>query len=149
MSRELPADWFEATPLALTAPVDPQDYDAMMAGILAEIELTRADLGDGVVTGFACTINGTSVDVGVGRAYCAGKRYSGGLPVSFAGLAAGTYTIYIDSADDDEPYKAAVATGYEIGEGEMALYQVDWDGATTLSDLFDVRPDWPYLVVGS
>jgi len=144
MSKELPTDWFEATPLAYVQPIVADDFDAMMTGLLGEIEMLRRALGDGVVSGFLCAIDGTAVNVGAGVAYCNGYRYSGGLPVSFAGQEADTYTVLIDSTDDEEPYKAAVATGYEVGEGQMALCAVDWDGEA-LSNLVDLRTPWPNL----
>jgi hypothetical protein len=104
-------------------------------GVQDEFELRSGDgLLDGVASGLTCTIDEDEIAIASGRAYVGGKRYSGAASVSFAGAAAGTYHVYIDSADDEEPYKRKTATPTT---GELTLCKVAWDGTDTLSDLDD------------
>jgi len=104
-------------------------------GMQDELELRAGDvLLDGVVSGMACTIDGTEIDIAAGRAYVSGKRYSGGASAEFVGKGSGTYYVYIDGADDETPYKAKTSSPTS---GELTLCIVDWDGTDTLSDLDD------------
>lgn len=91
----------------------------------------------GVYSGFAPTINGTSVDLGAGDAYAGGKRFSGNDSVAFAGSdPAGTYYLFIDSSDETTPYHKSTAKPADDG-ADLLLASVAWDGAalTSLTDL--------------
>jgi len=104
-------------------------------GVQDEFELRGGDgFLDGVVSGMACTISTTNIAVAAGRAYVGGKRYSGGTNVSFVGKSADDYYVYIDSADDDTPYKAKTTAPTS---GELLLCTVTWNGTDTLSALND------------
>jgi len=106
-------------------------------GIQDEFELRDGDaLLDGVVSGMACTIDNPNneIDIASGRAYVAGKRYTGNASVDFAGAAANTYYVYLDSTDDQSPYKKKTSSPVS---GEITLCQVTWNGTDTLSDLDD------------
>ena len=104
-------------------------------GVQDELELRDGDvLLDGVVSGMACSIDSTEIDVAAGRAYVGGKRYSGSASVDFTGESSDTYYVYIDSADDTTPYKAKTSAPTS---GEITLCTVDWNGSDTLSNLDD------------
>jgi hypothetical protein len=106
-------------------------------GIQDEFELRDGDaLLDGVVSGMACTIDNTNkeIDIAPGRAYVGGKRYTGTASVGFSGAAANTYYVYIDSTDDQSPYKKKTTAPVS---GELTLCKVAWNGTDTLSDLDD------------
>jgi hypothetical protein len=104
-------------------------------GMQDEFELRDGDgLLDGVVSGMACSVDGTGIDIAGGRAYVAGKRYSGSASVDFIGKASDTYYVYIDGADDETPYKAKTSAP---ASGELTLCTVDWNGSDTLSNLDD------------
>ena len=104
-------------------------------GVQDEFELRGGDgFLDGVVSGMACSIDGTEIDIASGRAYVGGKRYSGGAAVDFAGKGSDTYYVYLDGGDDETPYKAKTSVPTS---GELTLCTVDWDGSDTLSNLDD------------
>jgi len=116
------------------------DYNAQLDGIQTEMETRTGDIAllDGVITGMALAIDGTSVDVGTGTAYCSGKRYSGSSSIAFtAGDSANTYYLYIDPTNDTSPYAKATA---DPGVGYLVLGTVAWNGTDTLSSLVDLRP---------
>ncbi len=100
-------------------------------------ERMEAQTFNGVTTGMACSINGTSVDVASGTAYVEGKRYSGSASVSFVGQNANTYYVYILPTDDVTPYTLKT-TGPT--SGQLTLCSVVWSGAA-LSSLTDLR-EW-------
>jgi len=103
-------------------------------GVQDEFELRAGDvLLGGVVSGMTCSIEGTNVAVAGGRAYVAGKRYSGNASVSFSGKPSGTYRVYVDSADDASPYKAKTGA---LSAGELLLGTASWSGSA-LSSLND------------
>jgi len=107
-------------------------------GIQAEIEERQdAWATSGVLSGGACSIDGTDVDVAAIDAYAQGKRYQGSDSVAFSGSdAANDYYIYLDPADDVTPLtKSAV----EPTGDECVLCIVTWNGADTLSALVDLR----------
>lgn len=106
-------------------------------GVQDELEIRQGDFPDGVVSGMVCTIDSGNdeIDIASGRAYVAGKRYSGGASVAFAAQSTDTYFIYIDSTDDTTPYKAKTTAPTS---GEITLCTVLWTlGTTTLSALDD------------
>ncbi|MBM3498127.1 MAG: hypothetical protein FJX74_05595 [Armatimonadetes bacterium] len=104
-------------------------------GVQDEFELRDGDGRlDGVASGLGCSIDDTEIDIASGRAYVAGKRYSGGASVDFTGKSSDTYFVYIDGADDDGPYKAKTSSPTS---GELVLCTVDWNGSDTLSNLDD------------
>ena len=104
-------------------------------GVQDEIELRDGDaVLDGVVSGMACSINSTSIDIAGGRAYVSGKRYSGSASVDFTGKANDTYYVYIDGSNDTTPYGAKTSAPTS---GELEVCVVDWDGSSTLSNLDD------------
>jgi hypothetical protein len=104
-------------------------------GVQDEFELRGGDgFLDGVVSGMACSIDDTEIDIASGRAYVGGKRYSGGASVDFTGKSADDYFVYLDSADDETPYKAKTS---DPTSGELTLCTVTWNGSDTLSDLDD------------
>jgi len=116
-------------------------------GVQDEFELRAGDgLLDGVVSGMACSIDGMNIAVAAGRAYAAGKRYSGNASVSFAGRASGTYQVYIDPADDTTPYQAKTGA---LSPGELLLCTVSWSGSalSSLDDNVKVLGVLPYDIV--
>jgi len=116
-------------------------------GLQDEFELRAGDaLLDGVASGMVCSINGTNVAVAPGRAYVAGKRYSGSASVSFAGRAGGTYQVYIDSTDDTTPYQAKTGAP---SSGELLLCTVSWSGSalSSLNDNVKVLGVLPYDII--
>jgi hypothetical protein len=118
-------------------------------GLQNEFELRAADgLLDGVVSGMACSIDDTSIAVAAGRAYVAGKRYSGNASVGFAGRAPGTYSVYLDSADDTAPYQAKTGA---LSSGELLLCTVSWGGSalSSLNDNVKVLGVLPHDIVAA
>jgi len=104
-------------------------------GVQDEFELRAGDgFLDGVVSGMACSIDGAEIAIAAGRAYVAGKRYSGAASVDFTGKPADGYYVYLDSADDGTPYKAKTSAPTS---GELTLCTVTWNGSDMLSDLDD------------
>ena len=106
-------------------------------GLQDEFELRDGDtLLDGVVSGMACTIDNPNneIDIASGRAYVAGKRYTGTVSVDFTGAAANTYYVYLDSTDDQSPYKKKTTAPTSA---EITLCKVTWNGTDTLSNLDD------------
>jgi len=102
-------------------------------GIQDELEERRADLLDGVVSGFTLTTSGGSFDtitIAAGDGIVAGKRYTGNDTVSMSGKASGSYYCIIDSADDVTPYK--VQTGAPAS-GELCLGTCGWDGSAFIA----------------
>ncbi len=107
-------------------------------GLLAQMEdRMEASQGNGVISGFACTVNGMSVDIASGEAYCEGRRFSGSASVDLTGLAANTYYIYIDPTDTTTPYKAKTTAPTVT---ELTLSTVVTNGSA-LSSLTD-RREW-------
>ncbi len=104
-------------------------------GPQAEFEdrMEAADL-NGVVSGFASSISGTSIALATGEAYCEGKRYAGSGTVAFVGASADTYYVYIDPTDDTTPYKKKTTVP---STGELTLCSVVWSGSA-LSGLVDL-----------
>jgi hypothetical protein len=131
-------------------PLDPtSQINNPAQGVQDELELRAGDaLLDGVASGLACSVNGTAVDVAAGRAYVAGKRYSGGGSVSFVGKPSGSYSVYIDSADDGVPYKAKTSA---LNAGELLLATVTWDGSalSSLNDSVKVLGLVPFDIVAA
>jgi len=105
-------------------------------GIQDEFEIGRADLLDGVTSGLTCTTSSSNIAIAAGRAYVAGKRYSGGVNVSFIGKAAGDYFVYIDSTDgaDAAPYKAKTTAPTS---GELTLCTCTWNGSAFATPYLD------------
>lgn len=121
------------------------DFNALQDGLQAEMEgRMEAWAVPGVISGGACSINGTDIDVASIDAYAKSstklKRYSGSDAVSFtAGDASDTYYIYLDPTDDVTPLtKSTVAP---TAGTDCCLCQVDWNGTDTLSNLVDLR-EW-------
>ncbi len=117
---------------------DPAQMNAAFDGIQSEFEdRCAAAWLDGVVAGLECTINGTAVDIAAGAAYVQGLLFTGGASVGFdAADPAGTYYVYIASADTNAPYKKSTS---QPGAGNLVLCTVQWDGSA-LSNLQDLRP---------
>lgn len=116
------------------------EFTGLQDGIQAEIEERQdAWATSGVLSGGACTIDGTDVDVATIDAYAQGKRYQGSDSVTFTGSdPADDYYIYLDPADDVTPLtKSAV----EPTGDELVLCVVTWNGTDTLSALVDLR-EW-------
>ena len=105
-------------------------------GLQDEAELRQGDLLDGVTSGMTCTTSSTNIAIAAGRAYVAGKRYSGGANVAFSGKAAGDYYVYIDSADgaDAAPYKAKTTASTS---GELTLCTCTWGGSVFATPYID------------
>ncbi len=109
-----------------------------MDGVQAEFEGRLEDTClNGVISGFACTISGTSVAIASGVAYTEGLEFVGADTVSFTAAGAGTYYVYIDPTAPTAPYlkKLTVPTS-----GELVLCSVVWSGSA-LSGLID-RREW-------
>jgi len=109
-------------------------------GIQAELE-ERQDAWavSGVISGGACTIDGTDVAVATIDAYAQGKRYQGADSVAFSGSdAADDYYIYLDPSDDVTPLTKSTT---EPTGDELLLCVVTWNGTDTLSALVDLR-EW-------
>lgn len=105
------------------------------AGLQAEFLLRSGDLMiDGIVSGMGVSVSGADATIAVGRAYVAGKRYTGNSVVSFSGLSAGDYYLYIDSDDDTTPYKRK--TTVPTTGDEVTLATMTWNGSV-LSALDD------------
>ncbi|MBC7289204.1 MAG: hypothetical protein H5T86_14430 [Armatimonadetes bacterium] len=121
---------------------DPAQMNAAFDGIQAEFEdRSAAAWLDGVVAGMECSINGAAVDIASGSAYVAGMLFTGGASVGFdESDPAGTYYIYVSSADRASPYRKSLT---QPGPGNVVLCSVQWDGSG-LSNLADLRP-WGLL----
>ena len=118
------------------ARIKPSEHNDEVDGIQAEFEdRMEAHLLNGVITGHVCSINGTSIDVSPGEAYCEGKRYAGGDSVDFTGKADDTYYVYITPTDDTTPVKAQTTAPTS---GQLTLCKVAW-ASPTLSAL-DLLP---------
>lgn len=132
-------DEFAGKFTAVTATViSSSAFNAAIEGLQDEIEETREmSLGNGVLSGMAGSIDDPDIDIAAGDAICEGKRFSGGESVTFTGSdPAVTHWIYIDPTDEDDPYKKATS---DPGDGYLLICKADWDGATTLSALVDLR----------
>jgi len=135
------------------------DWNALQDGIQAEMEgRMEAWALPGVISGGACSINGTDVDVASIDAYAKSttklKRYSGSDSVAFTGDDANdTFYIYLDPTDDTTPLTKSASA--PTAGTDCCLCQVAWDGTDTLSALVDLREwgIWPasfrFQVVGA
>ncbi len=120
--------------------ITPTVWENSFNGIQAEWEDRMEAWGrNGIVSGFACTISGTTIAIASGEAYCEGKRYAGASSVDFDGEDAGTYYVYIDPTSDSAPFKAKTTVP---SSGELCLCQVAWNGTTTLSALVTGYAQW-------
>jgi len=112
-------------------------------GIQAEME-ERLDWWavPGVISGGEPSIDGTDVDVASIVAMGGGKRYEGSDSMSFSGSdASDTFYGYLDPTDDTTP----LTKGTSAASGDQVpIFQVDWNGSDTLSNLVDLR-EWGIL----
>jgi len=124
-------------------------FNAMQTGIQKEMEV-RADIEcvPGVLSGGACSINSTAIDVATITCYASTGtqllRFYGSGSVNFdSGDAADTYYIYVDASAPTAPL---VASSVAPTGGECILCSVAWNGTDTLSALADLR-EWGIIPV--
>ena len=117
---------------------DPDEINDAFTGVQNRFEeQLEAFSQNGIESGCALAIDGTSVDLGAGVCWCEGVGLEpADTPWAFTGSdASGTWYLYMDPTNRTSPLQKVITTS--PGDAYLVFGTVDWDGATTLSALVD------------